>query len=292
MTSIYRTEAGARAIQSEYARLLDQWPVPHERLIVPTTQGNTFVVACGPEAGPPLILLQGSGANAALWIRDVATWARHFRVYAIDMIGEPGFSAPSRPPLSPAAYSVWLDEVLSGLHLVHVAITGVSLGGWVALSFATRHAERVARLVLLCPAGIGRQRVWPLLKLLPLLFLGRWGRRRAMEVVAGQRAGRGYGSEQGLAAMLTLIARDFRPRRGKVPLFEDSDLRKLTMPVLLVIGGRDVLLNSEESARRVRDVVTSPTIRLLPDLGHVIWGQAEPILEFLLHRPDGQRAAV
>ena len=92
--------------------------------------------------------------------------------------------------------------------------------------------------------------------------------------------------------MLTLIARDFRPRRGKVPLFEDSDLRKLTMPVLLVIGGRDVLLNSEESARRVRDVVTSPTIRLLPDLGHVIWGQAEAILEFLLHRPDGQRAAV
>jgi hypothetical protein len=130
MTSIYRSEVGAQAIQSEYARLLEQWPAPHKRLTVPTTHGDTFVVACGPEAGPPLILLQGSGANAALWTREVATWATHFRVYAIDMIGEPGFSAPSRPPLSPVTYSAWLEEVLSGLQLTRVSITG-GLAGWV-----------------------------------------------------------------------------------------------------------------------------------------------------------------
>jgi len=36
---------------------------------------------------------------------------------------------------------------------------GVSLGGWLALDYATRRPERVERIAVLCPAGIGRQKV-------------------------------------------------------------------------------------------------------------------------------------
>jgi len=46
----------------------------------------------------------------------------HFRVYAIDMIGEAGLSAPSRPPLDSGAYTQWLDEVLDSLSLDRVSI--------------------------------------------------------------------------------------------------------------------------------------------------------------------------
>jgi pimeloyl-ACP methyl ester carboxylesterase len=92
--------------------------------------------------------------------------------------------------------------------------------------------------------------------------------------------------------MLMLIARHFRPRRGKVPIFKDRDLNKLTMPVLLVVGGRDVLLDSKESAKRLRNAATNPTIRLLPDAGHVIGGQEEVVEEFLLDHSERLRAAV
>ena len=50
-----------------------------------------------------------------MWMNDVRTFAGQFRVYAIDMIGEAGLSAPSRPPLASDAYAVWLDEVPQGL---------------------------------------------------------------------------------------------------------------------------------------------------------------------------------
>jgi hypothetical protein len=47
-----------------------------------------------------------------MWMADVAAWAAHFRVYAIDMIGEPGLSARSRPPLHSEAHALWLDDVM------------------------------------------------------------------------------------------------------------------------------------------------------------------------------------
>jgi pimeloyl-ACP methyl ester carboxylesterase len=80
-----------------------------EQRIVPTRQGNTFVVVSGNPSSRPVVLLHGSGANSAWWMRDATAWAQHHRVYAVDVIGEPGLSAPSRPPLASPAYAEWLD---------------------------------------------------------------------------------------------------------------------------------------------------------------------------------------
>lgn len=75
---IYASPSGARAIERRYRELLELWPVPHEQVRVPTAHGETFVVACGAAGAPPLVLPHGSGANSAMWLGDVAVWARGF----------------------------------------------------------------------------------------------------------------------------------------------------------------------------------------------------------------------
>ena len=95
MTNIYKSAEGAHAIRERYLKFLKHRPVANQHLRVPTREGETFVVACGDETAPPLLLFHGSAGNSAMWMGDVAAWAPHFRVYAIDMIGEPGLSAPS-----------------------------------------------------------------------------------------------------------------------------------------------------------------------------------------------------
>lgn len=277
MNTIYKSDAGASEIQHRYRDMLATWPVPAEHVRVPTREGETFVVVSGPRDAPPLLLLHGSGANATMWGSDIASWARHFRTYAVDLIGEPGLSAPSRPPLTSDAYALWLDDVLEGLGITTTSIVGASLGGWMALDYATRRPERVSRLVLLCPGGIGRQRTGWLFKALLLRPFGRWGVRRSARTVAGLET-----PEDGpVLDYLVLTFTQFKPRMDRLPVFPDEALRRLTMPTLVILGRRDVMLDSEETARRVRQCVPHATVNLLPDVGHLILGQTDSVLTFL-----------
>lgn len=168
---IYKTDQGRMLVMKQYRTILDSWPVPCRETLLPTRQGETFVLTSGPDDGPPLVLLHGSATNSASWIGDVGIWSQQFRVHAIDMIGEPGLSAPSRPPLGSNVYAAWLDEVLNALGVTQAAVIGLSLGGWLAMDYAIRRPDRVSKLVLISPGGIGRNRnilIWAL----PLLLLG------------------------------------------------------------------------------------------------------------------------
>ena len=157
MAGIYKSAEGQQAVEALYRAVLQRWPVPYRHLTVPTREGETSVIASGDEDAPAVVLLHGSGTNATSWIRDVAALSRRFRVYAIDMIGETGLSAPSRPPLASDRHAAWLDDVWRGLGLINAHVVGVSLGGWLGLDLAVRVPGRVASLALVSPSGIGRQ---------------------------------------------------------------------------------------------------------------------------------------
>ncbi|GGS35104.1 alpha/beta fold hydrolase [Actinokineospora fastidiosa] len=278
---IYKTESGGREIRRRYDQAIAGWPVPAEHLRVPTREGETFVLVCGPEDAPPLVLLHGSGSNAAMWLGDVAAWSRHFRVHAVDLIGEPGRSAPSRPPLDSDAYALWLDDVFNHLGLDRVAVVGASLGGWLALDYTIRRPDRVGRLALLCPGGIGRQKVGFLLKVLVYKPFGRWGLMRSIRAVAGVDPM----ALPEVADYLALTFAHFLPRRDRLPVFPDDALRRLDMPVRVIVGARDAMFDSQDTADRVRRAVPHASVTVLPEVAHAIVGQTQPILDFLLDGP-------
>jgi pimeloyl-ACP methyl ester carboxylesterase len=282
MTSVYKSAEGERAVRERYLELLKHWPVPNQQLRVPTREGETFVVSCGPPDAPPLVLLHGSMANSAMWTGDVAAWAAHFRVYAVDVIGDAGLSAPSRPPLPSEAHALWLDDVLQGLSLASAAMAGVSFGGWLALDYATRRPQRVESLVVLCPGGVGRQKIGIVFKTIPLRMLGSWGTRRARELVLGRAPANPAPALQYFIEFMSLIHQTFRPRMVKLPIFTDVALQRLAMPVMAILGGKDVLIDSAETKRRLRRNVPHANIRYFPDAGHFISAQRDAILEFLL----------
>jgi len=131
MKGIYKSAEGERLVRERYLAFLDHWPVAHRRHRMPTSQGETFVVAFGVAGAPALVLLHGGAANSAMWMDEICAFAEHFRVFAIDMIGEPGLSAPSRPRLDSDAHAVSLDEALRGLAVERASMVGVSRAdGW------------------------------------------------------------------------------------------------------------------------------------------------------------------
>ncbi len=284
MKSVYKSAEGERAVRERYLAILGHWPVPNQQLRMPTREGETFIVLCGDASAPPLLLLHGSMANSAMWMGDVAAWAKHFRVYAVDIIGDAGFSASSRPPLASEAHALWLDDVMQALSLRHASLAGVSFGGWLALDYATRRPERVESVVALCPGGVGRQKLSIVFKTVPLRLLGAWGRRKASELVLGRAPANPSPALKYFMEFVSLIHKNFRPRMVKLPIFSDQALQRLTMPVLAILGGNDVLLDSAETKERLERNVPQVEIRYHPEAGHFIPGQTAPILEFLLTR--------
>lgn len=223
MAGVWKSEAGRRAVLERYAQFLDHWP-GGEQIRLPTRHGETFVMASGPKDAPALVLLHGSAANAASWLGDVGLWGQHFRVHALDILGEPGFTTGNRPALASGAYAEWLDDVMAGLGLAQASFVGLSLGGWIAADYAIRRPERVTRLVLLAPGGIGRFKnilIWAL----PLLLLGRWGRERVMARIAGpQPSAEASPQARAFGEFMGLIFQHFIPRRERLPHLPDEGL--------------------------------------------------------------------
>lgn len=280
MNLAYKSEAGRAAVTAAYAEVLARWPVPCEQIRVPTRQGETFVIACGPQDAPPVVLCHGAQTNAASWMLDAAAWSARFRVYAIDMIGEAGLSAPVRPPLDTDDHALWLDDVLTGLAVERAAFVGVSLGGWLALDYAIRRPGRVNALVLIAPAGVGRQ-INFLAKTWPLLLLGSWGQRKMREMVLGPPPTDLTPEQARLGAFMLLVIRHVRPRIVKIPLATDAALTALSMPILAILGDRDALIDTAEARRRLAAGRPDARIVWLEGVGHFIRGQTALIGDFL-----------
>lgn len=273
---LYKSTAGQQAILSAYdAALARYWPA-HETATVPTRYGDTFVVKSGQSGAPPLVLLHGAGSNSAVWAGDATVYAPHFRVYAVDLIGEPGRSAPSRPPWDGPAFAEWLTDVVNGLQLERIALVGMSQGGWAALKFAITRPDQVERLVLLAPGGVVRDRASFLMRAIGNSIRGRRGIESMKRLVLGDTV-----IPAELDDYLTLIMTEFKPRIGALPIFTDAELARLAMPVLLIGGDQDVIRDETAIAARLAASLPDVQTVILPGVGHTLTETTIYTLPFL-----------
>jgi pimeloyl-ACP methyl ester carboxylesterase len=280
LSDIYRKPGQAEAVAADYRAVLAGWPVPMTPHQIDTREGSTFVIECGPADGPPLVLLRGSQANAAAWLADVPLWAARYRLLLVDMIGEAGFSAPVRPPLDGDRHALWLDDVLAALGIDRAGFCGTSLGGWLALDYAQRCPGRATSLVLFCPAGIGRQKNL-LLKALPLLLLGAWGKHQLMRLIFVPPPAAAPPEHAAFSRMMNTISAGFRPRVVTIPRLDDRALAALGVPILVIVGGRDVLLDSRETRDRLQRLAPQAEVYFVPDGYHYLPGHTARARAFL-----------
>lgn len=275
-SSVFTSEAGERAIMEVYDTVLKNWPVEYQTLTVPTRHGDTFVIAGGDESKTALVLLHGSSSNATSWIADFPEYSRHFRVFAVDIPGDPGKSAPNRLSWKSLGYAEWLLDTLDGLKIKKAMLLGLSQGGWTALRFATCYPERVNRLVLLTPGGIVPTKKSFLFKSILYVLQGKRGVRKLNRYVAGS-----HPIHPDAMKFMNLIMTHFKARIDSEYLFTDDELKRLTMPMLLIGGTDDVIRSNEAIVRRLANLVPQLQSNIIPGQGHILVNMAGEVMPFV-----------
>ncbi|BAJ31834.1 MULTISPECIES: alpha/beta fold hydrolase [Kitasatospora] len=268
--SEFRNTRAADRFQAAYDRALTTlWPGPRTPRDVPTDYGTTRVLQTGPvagdAAGPPLVLLPGSGGNALMWHHQLGELARHRRVFAVDPVGEPGASRQSAPIADGRDAAHWLDQVLAGLDLTGAHLVGCSYGGWVALRHRLHHPGRAGALTLLDPAGFNgfgpRFYGW--------LIAG--GMAASAPRALRPRLARALGNGAVLEAELMRLGRaatGFRRALPVPPVFTDEEVRRLDGPALFLLGARSALHDSRAVADRIARLLPAVRVEVVPDAGH------------------------
>jgi pimeloyl-ACP methyl ester carboxylesterase len=153
-THIYRTAGGEAEIHTIYDRQLARLNLPYESRMLSTRFGITHVLELGPNAAPPLVVLQGGNTTSPLTIGWLRPLIGSYHVYAPDTIGHPGKSAPVRLLPGDDSYGQWLIEVLDALGLQKPPALAGSYGAGILLRAAVYAPERFSKAVLFIPSGL------------------------------------------------------------------------------------------------------------------------------------------
>jgi 2-hydroxy-6-oxonona-2,4-dienedioate hydrolase len=111
---------------------------------------STRVLECG--AGPPFILMHGTGGHLEAFARNLRALGGEYRIIAYDYPGH-GWTTTTGHDLEIGDYVGHLTGLMDVLGIDRAHLSGESLGGWVAVKFAAQNPGRVDRLVLNTPGG-------------------------------------------------------------------------------------------------------------------------------------------
>lgn len=272
----FRSAAGRARYEAAYETALATWPVPLERRRVETRLGPTHVVASGDASAPPLVLLPSFAGTATAWRPNVAALARHFRVYAVDVIGQPGLSLATRRPRDRGDYAGWLTDVLDGLGVARASVVGCSFGAFLALSQASLTPERVERVVLISPAGTFVPFSWRIAARMLTAHL-----RRRVRALLGDRRPPRYAEMSAVRAplheadapwrALMDVTMDESPSAYTIVagVLPEAEVRAVSAPTLLLVGELEILYDPHDAVRIARTRMPALEAEVVPGADHM-----------------------
>lgn len=291
--SNFTTPAGEARYFAAYEATLRLCAVSYEALEVATPWGRTHILKCGPQDGPPLVLLHGMHLSSTMWFPNILALSRYYRTYALDTLGGMGKSVSVRPLGRKADLAAWLGEVLNGLGIAQTHVVGHSFGGWLALNLAVNAPERINRLILLAPLGMQPlvSQFW--LRGIPaMLFPGRSSVAGFMNWMTVE----GFAVNELFLEQFVQGFKNFDLRhqiRALPTAFGDDELRRVKAPTLLLVGEKEVIYDPRTAVQRGQELIPRITAELIPNAGHGLpMERAELVNERILKYLAQEQGAV
>ncbi|MDP0926611.1 alpha/beta fold hydrolase [Paracoccus onubensis] len=245
---------------------------PHEGM-AQTRDGAEIAWRIANPAGTTRIaLIHSLAMNGAFWDRVIACLPADAAVLTIDCRGH-GRSTKSEGPFTVEQFADDLADVMAHLSWQDAIVAGASMGGCVALAFATHHADRVSALGLLDTTawyGEGAPEAWE--------ERGMKAVNEGLAALVGFQKSRWFSpafleSHPDIvdSAVAVFMANDVPSYLATCRMLGAADLREgmpqFDFPTLILVGEHDYA-TPPAMAQAMADAIPGATMEILPDMRH------------------------
>jgi pimeloyl-ACP methyl ester carboxylesterase len=248
--------------------------VPFTELDIPTSFGETHVIASGPAGAPSVVLLHALFATATAWYRTVGALSQHYRTYAVDVMGEANKSRPSCPITSLDDFLSWFTELVDGLGITQMYLVGNSYGGFTAAYYAMHLPERIRKLALIGPVatfhGVRSFYTNMFIPKMVYLFMP-WlpGRKRSMHKAVDWM----YDGlpDDGVWRDLFILEMVHGRMTSQVfpRLYSGEELARIKAPVLLLLGEQEKIYPPAEASQAAKSLLPGIQVQIIPNAHHI-----------------------
>ena len=234
-------------------------------------------------SGDPLVLLHGGGAGADAygnWRGCLQDFAKHFHIYAIDMIGF-GFTDKPDPASFSYTQTTRVDHVggfIEKLGLSNVNLIGNSMGGITSMGVSIENTDRVNKIVLMGSAGIKAPISDELKSIMNYDYTA-----AGMEKIVRGLTNPNFNFDPDIVSYRHQLSVDSATRaaydaimgwiREQQGLFYEEDyITRVSQPTLVVNGKLDKVVQLD-CAYKLLELIKNSTGYILPDCGH--WAMIE-----------------
>jgi pimeloyl-ACP methyl ester carboxylesterase len=255
-------------LENDYNSRLEKLTVDYRIDRVLTRFGHTQILVAGEQNKKVVIFLHAMGLNLTSWSPNIEMLSKHYKIIAIDMIGDQGRSIVRRDyPETITEYGSWLNEIITNYKIEKVNLVGCSMGGWIAHGYAIQYPEKIETLTLISPAaGIPAKTTW----LGSILKMVTTNDEKKLQEVAQKILGNRQAQSDWIEYM-GKASKDYKSAKLGMPKnFSDEEIRKTGGKILLLIGEEDKIYKSIENVfNKAKAVRPDIVCKLIPNASHI-----------------------
>ncbi len=271
LQSKYKTENSRRWLETWLKDVLRTNGLDYQSFETETFLGKTSVLAKNHERQDlePIIFLPGGRTCGIFWDinNNLAPLYDDFRLYLVDINGQPGLSDGTAPLLNSDGYGRWLKELTAGLGLEKANFVGASFGGSLIMKLGEIDNDLIERAVICNPPGFVNISFSPrnlYYLLMPMIFPSHKTVMNFLNEIAFHEDFDFAEKKRAQLAEFILYTNMYFQMGAENPRpFPDETLKKLTAPTYLILDRDDIFIPQRKTLARAE--------KLLPNLIETIW---------------------
>jgi pimeloyl-ACP methyl ester carboxylesterase len=269
--SHFRSEADRARYLAAYDTAMADLPAPQDVRDVPTSYGTVRGYRFqgeGDEA--PIVALPGTRSGVPVLGDNLPGLLRHRSVYAMDLLGEPGYSAQTAPITTREQQAEWLGETLEQLPEEQFHLVGISIGGWTSMNLAVHNSAHIASITLIdSPYVVSDMSFEAIIRSAPtaLPFAPKSWR----DSFNSWTAGGAPVEDVPVADMIEAGMQTFEmkiPVAGRIP---EDEVTAVDVPTMMIVAGASPLHDPAETADAARRLLD--TVHVYEGASHAVNGE-------------------